>query len=179
MQVPCGDPAQRGIVVVDATWGTIQPITVAPGVRTVGELDVIAHLQADLALVDTRAPDSFHAASIPGAQNIPHGEIVSRIAELDPGQPTILFCNGPQCPATPKTIHALLAAGYPPAAMLYYRGGLHDWVTLGLPLEQPVRCAPVGNRHEPDGDAITARRSALTHIQEAMRQHDHPGADAT
>jgi rhodanese-related sulfurtransferase len=176
MHVPCGLPEQRGMLIVDATWGTIQPITVAPGVRTVGELEVIAHLQRDLALIDTRAPDSFHAATIPGARNIPHGEIASRIAELDPAQPTILFCNGPQCPATPKAIRALLAAGYPPAAMLYYRGGLHDWVTLGLPLARPVRChAAVGSRHEPDDDALAARRSAITHAEDAMRLRDHSG----
>ena len=30
-----------GFVIVDSTWGTIQPLEVAPGVRTVAELDVI------------------------------------------------------------------------------------------------------------------------------------------
>lgn len=32
---------------------------------------------------------------------------------------------------------ALLSAGHPAAALLYYRGGIHDWVTLGLPLLKP------------------------------------------
>jgi hypothetical protein len=32
----------------------------------------------------------------------------------------------------------LLEAGRSPAAILYYRGGIHDWVTLGLPLERPL-----------------------------------------
>jgi rhodanese-related sulfurtransferase len=177
LRVPCGDPAQDGMFIVDATWGAIQPMTVAPGVRTVGELEVIAHLQLGRALVDTRAPASFEAASIPDARNVAHGEIASRISEFDPGEPTILYCNGPQCPATPKAIRALLAAGYPPPALLYYRGGLHDWVTLGLPLEHPLRChEPTGTRHRPADDALSARRSALTHVQEAMRQHDQPGA---
>ena len=48
---------------------------------------------------------------------------------------TILFCNGPQCAATPDAVEALLAAGYPAGALAYYRGGLHDWQTLGLPVE--------------------------------------------
>jgi rhodanese-related sulfurtransferase len=162
--------------IVDATWGAIQPMIVAPGVRTVGELEVIAHLQLGRALVDTRVSVSFEAASIPGARNIAHDQIAVRISELDAGEPTILFCNGPQCPATPKAVGALLTAGYPPAALLYYRGGLHDWVTLGLPVEQPVPChAPGAKRHAPDSDGVPARRSAITHVEDAMRHRDHSG----
>ena len=36
-----------------------------------------------------------------------------------------------ECAATPDAIHKLLVAGYAPAAILYYRGGMHDWITLG------------------------------------------------
>jgi hypothetical protein len=32
-------------------------------------------------------------------------------------------------------IGSLLASGYPPQAILYYRGGIHDWMTLGLPVQ--------------------------------------------
>ena len=52
--------------------------------------------------------------------------------------PTVVFCNGPQCPATAQAIEALLAAGWPAERLLYYRGGIHDWVTLGLPLAGPA-----------------------------------------
>jgi hypothetical protein len=31
-------------------------------------------------------------------------------------------------------VNALLQAGWPAQALAYYRGGIHDWVTLGLPL---------------------------------------------
>jgi hypothetical protein len=27
-----------------------------------------------------------------------------------------------------------LDGGYPAAAILYYRGGMHDWMTLGYPV---------------------------------------------
>jgi hypothetical protein len=46
---------------------------------------------------------------------------------------TAFFCNGPQCKATPNAIGALLRHGYPPETILYYRGGMHDWITLGYP----------------------------------------------
>jgi len=136
MRVPRPVDDQPGMFIVDATWGTIQPITIASGVGTVGELEVIAHLQDHHALIDTRAPESFQDATIPGARNIPHTDTAALIAELDPTNPTVFFCNGPQCPATPDAIQTLLTAGYPPDAILYYRGGLHDWVSLGLPLQQ-------------------------------------------
>jgi hypothetical protein len=31
-------------------------------------------------------------------------------------------------------VAALLAAGWDSSRLRYYRGGIHDWVTLGLPL---------------------------------------------
>lgn len=130
-----------GLVVLDASWGKIQPIELADGVDTVGELELVEHLDRGLALIDSRSPESHAAATIPGARNIPHEETGERISELDPGRPTVFFCNGPQCGASPDAIEALLGAGHPSAAILYYRGGLHDWVSLGLPIEsgQPSR----------------------------------------
>lgn len=130
-------PGAPGLVVVDATWGLIAPMVVAPGVRTVGELEVLEHLRVGGACVDTRQPHFFAAGTLPGALNIPHQDVVARRDELDEDTLVVLFCNGPQCTATPQAIAALLAAGHPAEALLYYRGGIHDWVTLGLPLVQP------------------------------------------
>ena len=123
-----------GLVEVDATWGTIQPMTVAEGVRTVGEAEVIGHLKRGLPTVDSRGRDSYEESTIPGAVNIPHKETTARLGELDREAPTIFFCNGPQCGQSPTAVRALIEAGHPPAKILYYRGGLHDWMTLGLPV---------------------------------------------
>jgi len=133
-RVPRALPGELGLVVVDATWGTIQPLELAPGVRTVGELEVIEHVQAGGCLVDTRLAEYVEAGTLPGAIAVPHAEILDRRAELDPDGPTVLFCNGPQCGATPDAIRTLLDAGWPAERLRYYRGGVHDWVTLGLPL---------------------------------------------
>jgi len=137
--IPKPQQLDPGLVVVDATWGTIQPIAVAPGVETVGELELIEHLHAGRQLIDTRQSRFVEQGTIPGAVAIPHTEIAERLGELDPYQPIVLFCNGPQCSATPDAVRRLLAAGRPPALMLYYRGGMHDWITLGLPIEARSR----------------------------------------
>ena len=38
---------------------------------------------------------------------------------------------------TPDAIRSLLECGFPEASILYYRGGMHDWITLGLPIAPP------------------------------------------
>lgn len=121
-----------GLVVVDATWGRVQPMQLAPGVRTVGELEVIAHLEAGLPLVDSRRVGFFRTGTIPGAVSLPHHEVEVRSGEVDRGTTAILFCNGPQCAATPDAVDRLLRLGHPAERLGYYRGGMHDWVTLGF-----------------------------------------------
>ncbi|NOX60873.1 MAG: rhodanese-like domain-containing protein [Chloroflexi bacterium] len=133
--VPRPSESQPGVVMVDATWGTIQPMQVAEGVRTIGELELLAHLEKGWPVIDSRTSDFFNAATIPGAINIPYPDAAARIDELERERPSIFFCNGPQCGQSPAAIHALLAAGFPVDKILYYRGGLHDWLTLGLPVE--------------------------------------------
>ena len=126
-------PVANGLFEVDATWGTVQPIELAPGVRTIGELELIEHLDNGLPIIDTRLPHFHRDATIPGARSIPHEQILERRGELDPSVPTVFFCNGPQCAATPDAIRKLLDAGYPARSILYYRGGMRDWMTLGYP----------------------------------------------
>jgi len=130
-QVP--QPQGDGFVRVDVTWGEVQPIELASGVHTIGELELIEHLERGLPAIDTRLAEFHSQGSIPGARAIPHEEIEARRHELDPAVPTVFFCNGPQCTATPDAIDRLLKAGYPAGSILYYRGGMHDWMTLGYP----------------------------------------------
>ena len=96
--------------------GTIMPMQLAPGVRTVGELDVLAHIEAGLPLIDTRLPKYLAQGTLPSARAIPHTQTAERLPEFDPQTDTILFCNGPQCAATPDAIRTLLDAGYPARA---------------------------------------------------------------
>lgn len=135
--VPAPVAGEPGRFTVDATWGTIWPIELAPGVRTVGELEVIAQIEAGLPLIDSRPHDRFAAQTLPGARCVPHAETQERLGEFDSELDTVVFCNGPQCGATPDAIDVLLAAGHPAQRLLYYRGGLHDWLTLGLPTVVP------------------------------------------
>ena len=137
-QLPQPLDGEPGLFVVDATWGEIAPISLHPEVRTVGELEVIEHLRAGGRAVDTRQPEYVENGTLAGAIPVVHEEIVERRDEFDDGEGQVLmFCNGPLCTATPQAVERLIDDGFPPARILYYRGGIRDWVTLGLPLSRP------------------------------------------
>ncbi|MCB9352395.1 MAG: thioredoxin family protein [Lewinellaceae bacterium] len=134
--IPNNISTESGLVEVDTTWGSIQPMQAAQDVLTVGEQEVYHHKKKDLPIIDARKPDTTCEVSIPGSSNIPYDELVERMDELDKNHPSIFFCNGPQCPQSTKAIKNLLNAGYPAERILYYRGGMHDWITLGLPVKR-------------------------------------------
>lgn len=133
--VPWPLDGEPDIVAVDTTWGQLQRLHAASGVQTVGELELAELVAQGAVVIDCRTAGSFGGRTIPGSVHIPHDEIVDRRAELDPERISILFCNGPQCPQSPNAIRDLIEVGFPAQALAYYRGGMHDWVTLAMPTE--------------------------------------------
>jgi len=96
--VPWPVDGETDVVAVDTTWGEMQPLQAAPGVRTVGELELVDMVGQGAFVIDCRTAGSFGGRTIPGSVNIPHDEMLDRRDELDRGCVSILFCNGPQCP---------------------------------------------------------------------------------
>lgn len=131
------DPLQgeTDLVAVDTTWGEIQPMQPAPGVQAVGEKELLELIAEGAPLVDGRTRDFYEEATLPGAANVPFNEAVDRRAEFEASKQVVFFCNGPQCPLSSTAIRQLVDAGFPAERIRYYRGGMHDWVTLGLPTE--------------------------------------------
>lgn len=126
-----------GELQLDPWWGVVQPAVLHPETPTVGELEVIEHLKAGGLLIDTRRPDYVaESGTIPGAQAIHWEHITEHLDLFDEGV-AVLFCNGPQCTATPRAIEALIEAGVTPSQLAYYRGGLLDWMALGFPVSSP------------------------------------------
>lgn len=120
--------ADSGLVVIDATWGIIRPMQVidgSPHRRRAGGHGAPRPRAGAHRHQTRRGLRLLHDSR--GAQH-PDDETVERISQLEPAQPTIFFCNGPQCTATPEAIDALLTSKYPAAA-------IHDWISLGLPTE--------------------------------------------
>ncbi len=138
----------------------IHPIQIAPGVKTLGELEVMDFLEFRVAthqglLVDSRVPSWFSKGTIPGAVNIPftildksnslRGEILLALGARKNGdvwdftnaKELALFCNGPWCDQSPRSIADLLEMGYPPEKLFYYRGGMQLWNIFSLTVLLP------------------------------------------
>jgi rhodanese-related sulfurtransferase len=127
----------------------IQPMTPAPGVTTIGELELLDMLQdPEAVVVDSRTPDWFRGGTIPGAVNIPYTYVVDELGRLgcavdfegwdcSGAQPVALFCNGLWCGQSPTAIRNMIEAGYPADRIHYYRGGMQSWRVLGLTVTEP------------------------------------------
>lgn len=127
----------------------IQPMQPAPGVTTIGELELLdALVDPETVVVDSRTPDWFMAGTIPGAINIPYTEAVDRLGELgceidfdgwecENAVRVALFCNGLWCGQSPAAIRRMIEAGYPAERISYYRGGMQSWQVLGLTVTVP------------------------------------------
>ncbi|MEE8365626.1 MAG: rhodanese-like domain-containing protein [Gammaproteobacteria bacterium] len=145
----------------------IQPSSLAPGVETIGELEVIGYLRRiaegdeSILVIDTRTPDWVAKGTIPGAVNIPwtsfntaRGADPISIGEILEGRlnaqnleglwnfsrakTLVMFCNGMWCGQAPINIKTLLNFGYPAHKLKWYRGGMQDWEILGLTTAKPA-----------------------------------------
>ena len=49
----------------------------------------------------------------------------------------VLFCNGIWCPQSTANLKTLVKLGYPVYKLKWYRGGMQDWVSVGLTTVKP------------------------------------------
>ena len=121
----------------------VQPMQVAPGVTTVGEVELLKFAEKGGKLIDGRTLEWHVEGTIPSAINMPYTEMASRLDEIGctrgdgswdctNAQEVLLFCNGPWCGQSPMAIKAMLREGYPAEKIFYYRGGMQAWNSLGL-----------------------------------------------
>lgn len=144
--------------------GLPQPISLAPGVETLGELEFIDYMvragaDDSILVIDTRT-ENWHAdLRIPCTTNVSYRYFADDrdeaifyltelfdVIELDNGEldfsqakTLVGYCNGYWCGQTPamfsKATNSLLKMGYPPSKLKYYRGGMQAWTSLGLSVE--------------------------------------------
>jgi len=143
----------------------IRPISLAPGVETIGELELMEYLKQlgtdkNLMVIDSRTPDWVERGTIAGAVNIPWVKLDAKKGATDldielivvdefgatydddkwdftNAKTLVLFCNGMWCGQSPRNIYSLLALGYPAEKLKWYRGGMQTWHVLGLSTVKP------------------------------------------
>ena len=143
----------------------IRPMSLAPGVETIAELELLEYLKklgsdANIMVIDSRTPNWVARGTIAGAVNIPWTNLDAKkgATELDielivvdefgatyeddkwdfsNAKTLVLFCNGMWCGQSPRNIYSLLKLGYPADKLKWYRGGMQTWHVLGLSTVKP------------------------------------------
>jgi len=134
------------------------PMQIHKGIETYGEMEVMAFIKdmqhdSTMLLIDTRDEEWYEYRTIPGAMNIHYVYIMQpkefkeeykaslvKLGILGKQKPfdfskaktILLFCNGAWCSQSPNMVKALLALGYPPEKIKWYRGGMDDWLGLSM-----------------------------------------------
>ena len=80
----------------------------------------------DLVVLDVREPDEVACSAIFGSVDIPLGQVVDRMSELDPARPTAVICAAGVRSA--KAIQALTTAGYV-GELVNVTGGMKAWLS--------------------------------------------------
>jgi rhodanese-related sulfurtransferase len=138
--------------------GKIQKVDVH-GIKTVGEIEVLEHIAKTIkepskyVLTDMRREEWFETITIPSAINIPYTNIAYDEDFLDDHEKlletygitykngkygfknvktALVFCNAAWCTQSAKGIKELLNLGYPKEKILWYRGGLQEWMNMGF-----------------------------------------------
>lgn len=143
----------------------IRPMQLAPGVETIGELEMLDYLvgagdpRNNILVIDSRTPDWVAKGTIPGSVNIPWtllktdtsdpltiagimieqfgAEQLDELWDFSNAKTLVMYCNGMWCGQSPRNIMTLTKFGYPPHKIKWYRGGMQNWEALGLTTVTP------------------------------------------
>jgi rhodanese-related sulfurtransferase len=129
-------------------------------------IDYLGKGDESILVVDSRTPDWVMRGTIPGSVNIPWNTVSQDsmsgmfgdsgqspldgilqeqfgATKTDAGwdfsgaKTLVLFCNGIWCPQSSTNIETLIKLGYPAEKLKWYRGGMQDWVSVGLTTVKP------------------------------------------
>ncbi|SEF36580.1 Rhodanese-related sulfurtransferase [Amycolatopsis pretoriensis] len=94
-------------------------------------------------IVETRAPEAFAQARIPGAVNLPYRDLTAKSAEhLDRDVVYVCYCESVNCNAATKGALKLAQLGFQVKRL---SGGITAWIAAGYPVEGAatpgIRCA--------------------------------------
>ena len=83
-------------------------------------------------IIDVRPPHEFAAAHLPGAINLPLGELAQRLGELPAGREVVAYCRGRYCVLSFEAVARLRQAGFEARRI---EDGIPRWMADEQPLE--------------------------------------------
>jgi rhodanese-related sulfurtransferase len=84
-------------------------------------------------VLDVRTADEFVAGHVPGAVNIPHDQVASRLAEVPKDREVLLYCRSGR--RAQLAAEVLAENGY--ARLEHLQGDMPAWAEQGRPVEKP------------------------------------------
>ncbi len=85
----------------------------------------------DLTLLDVRPELEYAAGHLPGAINIPVGELEHRLTEIPDGPEVVAYCRGPHCVFAHEAVGILQRHG---RRAMRLTDGVTEWRLAGLPV---------------------------------------------
>ncbi|WP_244602833.1 rhodanese-like domain-containing protein [Mesorhizobium delmotii] len=86
----------------------------------------------EVVLLDVRPQEEYAAGHLPGAINIPVGELEDRLAELPREKVIVAYCRGVQCVLSADALAILRTRG---RASRRFEGGFPEWLTSDLDVD--------------------------------------------
>jgi ArsR family transcriptional regulator len=83
-------------------------------------------------VLDVRPEAEYALGHVPGAVNIPAGELERRLAELPRDRDIVAYCRGPYCVMSFEAVAALRAKGF---TVRRLEDGFPEWKAAGLAVE--------------------------------------------
>jgi rhodanese-related sulfurtransferase/DNA-binding transcriptional ArsR family regulator len=83
-------------------------------------------------VLDVRPEDEFALGHLPGAINVPLGELERRLSALDARTEIVAYCRGPYCVLSYEAVAQLRARGFKVRRL---EDGYPEWRAAGLPVE--------------------------------------------
>lgn len=102
------------------------------GIGDVEFSEARALIEKGVPVLDVREPHEFDAGRIPGARNLPLGELGAWSAELDPAGAYVLVCRSGR--RSRKAMEALEAMGF--KNLRNVKGGMLSWEREGQAVEK-------------------------------------------
>jgi len=97
----------------------------------------------EVTLLDVRPQDEYALGHLPGALNVPLGELEARLAELPADREIVAYCRGPYCVLSVEAVALLRARGF---RVRRLEDGLPEWKAAGLDVARTA-CGQEGLVH--------------------------------
>lgn len=108
------------------------PVTVAP----MGQATLLQQLSTQpdqLFVLDVRTQQEYAEGHVPGAVNVPHDQLASRLAEVPKDKDIVLYCRSGRRAALAADV--LAANGY--TKLSHLEGDMTAWTQQGRPVAKP------------------------------------------